>query len=137
MDTSYDSIKRVLQGRGIRPSFQRIKVYEYLHKYLGHPAVEEIYSQISCELPSLSRATVYNTLDLFLSAGLIRVISIDGIEKRFDITLHDHGHIKCERCKKIFNFAVNIDEFQIDELSGFEIFEKNVYFNGICPECRN
>ncbi|HEX7560989.1 MAG TPA: hypothetical protein VF347_02260 [Candidatus Humimicrobiaceae bacterium] len=46
-----------------------------------------------------------------------------------------HSYFKCEKCSRIFDFAVNIDDFMSDELIEFKINERNVYFKGICPEC--
>jgi len=137
MEVSTEILKDALQKKGIRPSFYRIKVLEYLHQVQGHPTVDEIFSSLSPEIPTLSKATIYNTLNSFLEVGLVRVISIDGIEKRYDITLHNHGHFRCRHCGKIFNFRIEIDNYLSDDLAQFEIHEKNVYFSGLCPNCLN
>jgi Fe2+ or Zn2+ uptake regulation protein len=47
-----------------------------------------------------------------------------------------HGHFKCESCGEIFNFRINIDDFPADDLNGFTIKERDVYFKGVCPKCR-
>jgi Fe2+ or Zn2+ uptake regulation protein len=135
MDTAIEHPKDVLQKKGLRPSFHRIKILEYLYQMRGHPTVDDIYSSLRLEIPSLSRATIYNTLDSFVEVGLIRVISIDGIEKRYDVTLYDHGHFKCERCGKIINFKVDLDQVFLEDLTDFEIHDRNIYFNGLCPDC--
>ena len=108
---------------------------EYLVKEHGHPTVDDIYAFLSPQIPSLSKATIYNTLNCFVKAGLARVIRINGEEKRYDIALHNHGHFNCERCGTIINFKIDIDSIRIDDLAQFEIRGKNVYFNGLCPNC--
>jgi len=67
---------------------------------------------------------------------LVRTVGIDGSQMRYDITLADHGHFQCEACGTIVNFAIDIERVLIDELSPFEIHEKNVYVKGFCPNCR-
>ena len=74
-------------------------------------------------------------LNLFLKSGLIRVINIEDNETRYDIITKNHGHFKCESCGKIFNFSIDFNSFKTEELSGFKIIDKNVYFKGICPKC--
>ncbi len=135
MESSIEFLKCELSKNGLRPTYQRIKVFEYLHQKQGHPTVDEIFDFLSPEIPSLSKTTIYNTLHSLVEVGLARVIQIDGIEQRYDVALHNHGHFKCERCGSITNFKIDIDRFPADELAQFEIREKNVYFNGLCPNC--
>jgi Fe2+ or Zn2+ uptake regulation protein len=134
--TPLDFLKKELLEKGVRPSIQRIKVLEYLHQVQGHPNVDEIFASLSPHFPSLSKATIYNTLNAFARAGLIRTLSMDGLEKRFDLITHDHGHFKCDHCGEIFNFKIEIASVPIEGLSEFRITEKNVYFYGLCPNCQ-
>lgn len=83
----------------------------------------------------MSKSTVYNTLTSFMEAQLVRVITIEENETRYDIITHNHGHFKCDSCGAIYDFKINIDDFTAGELSGFQIYDKNVYFKGICPKC--
>jgi len=137
METTNDFLKDELTGKGLRPSYHRLKVLAYLHDVQSHPTADEIFAFLSPQIPSLSKATIYNTLNSFVEAGLARLISIDGLEKRYDAALHNHGHFQCESCGAIFNFKINIDRFAIDDLALFEIKEKDVYFKGLCPDCRS
>jgi Fur family transcriptional regulator, peroxide stress response regulator len=130
-------LKQELINVGIRPSYHRLCVLEYLQQNINHPTVEEIFASLSQQIPTLSRMTIYNTLHRFAEAGLINVISIDGIEQRYDIQLHPHGHFKCDNCGKITNFAINIDALVTGDLQQFQIKSRNVYFNGLCPVCLN
>jgi len=136
MNDSIEILTGQLKSKGIRPSYQRVKVLEYISQIGGHPTVDEIFRALSGSIPSLSKVTIYNTLRAFVETGLLRVVDIDGTEKRYDITLANHGHFQCETCGKIYNFQVNIDQIPVDGLSQFEITQKNVYFKGICPNCR-
>ena len=135
MSIPVQHLRNELQKKGIRPSYQRIKVLEYLQEADSHPTVDEIYRALSPEIPSLSKATIYNTLHTFTEAGLARVISIDDVEMHYDSILVDHGHFKCESCGAIVNFAIDIEHIAIGGLKHFKVTEKNVYFKGLCPDC--
>lgn len=135
MKQSFEDPLNELLKRNIRPSHQRIKVLEYLIKNHGHPTVDQIFNDLQVEIPTLSKSTVYNTLNSFIEAQFTRMITIEDNETRYDIILKNHGHFKCEACGAIYDFVINIDLFASDELKGFKINDKNVYFKGICPEC--
>ncbi|MBC8587449.1 Fur family transcriptional regulator [Paratissierella segnis] len=135
MDISIKKIAHSLSAKGIKPSHQRIKIMEYLLKNRCHPTVDMIYTDLQEEIPTLSKTTVYNTLNLFTESELVRVLSIDGIESKYDINVENHGHFICESCGKLYDFPIDIDKYVIDELIDFKINEKNVYYKGICPRC--
>ena len=135
MKPSFENLSDELLKKEIRPSYQRIKVLEYLITQRCHPTVDQIFNDLVKEIPTLSKATIYNTLNLLIKAKLVRVVTIEDNETRYDIKISNHGHFKCELCGTIFDFKVNIDNFMADELSEFKINEKNVYFKGICPSC--
>lgn len=135
MNPSCKELSAELASKGIRSSFQRIKVLEYLVKNQYHPTVDQIYKDLKNEIPTLSKTTIYNTLDHFIEAGLIRVLAIEDNETRYDIVTETHGHFKCRECGSIFNFSANMDSLVAEELSGFKIIDRDVYFKGFCPKC--
>jgi Fur family peroxide stress response transcriptional regulator len=67
--------------------------------------------------------------------GLVRVITIEDKETRYDIVTENHGHFKCESCGTIFDFSIDINSLLHEDLSKFKINDKNVYFEGLCPRC--
>lgn len=130
-----DSYVNELLKRNINPSYQRVMILKYLVENQCHPTVDQIFSALRKQIPTLSKATVYNTLNAFIEAKLVRVLSIEDNETRYDIVMQTHGHFKCSSCGSIYNFAVDIDQFVSDDLRDFQITEKNVYFNGVCSTC--
>jgi Fur family transcriptional regulator, peroxide stress response regulator len=136
MDPLIETIKEQLKNKDVRPSYQRVKVLEYLYNAGGHPTVDEIFRALSPDIPSLSKVTIYNTLHTLVEAGLVRVVDIDEKEKRFDITLANHGHFQCIACGIIYNFQVDFDRISFSGLNRFEITQKNIYFKGLCPNCQ-
>lgn len=124
-----------LQGRNIAPSHQRVMILKYLVENRCHPTVDQIFNALRGSIPTLSKVTVYNTLHLFMKAKMVRIIAIEENETRYDIGMHDHGHFKCSSCGSVTDFSVDIERLVPDDLHGFQIAEKNVYFNGVCPAC--
>ncbi|NLC88532.1 MAG: transcriptional repressor [Clostridiaceae bacterium] len=135
MTDQIKNLKETLQAKNIRLSHQRLKVLEYLAQNKTHPSADEIYSALQKDLPSLSRATVYNTLHMLQEAGLVNVVSIEDSENRYEILTESHGHFQCTSCKKIFDFSLNMKEIESTDLADFEIKERDVYFRGLCPDC--
>ena len=135
MKLTFEELSAELLKRNIRPSLHRIKILEYLIHHQCHPTVEQLFKDLHKEIPTLSKSTVYNTLNLFITARLVRILTIEDNEIRYDLIMDRHGHFKCESCGTIFDFKINIDDFAADELSDFQISAKDVYFKGICPSC--
>ena len=130
-----DDIGEYLKKHGIKPSYQRIKIFEYMLEKRNHPTVDLIYRALLPEIPTLSKTTVYNTLNLFTEKGIVLLIVIEENETRYDADISDHGHFKCENCGNVYDFDFDISKMDIKGLRGFEIKEKHIYFKGLCSEC--
>ncbi len=129
---SIESIKKMLEEKGIEPSFQRIKIYQYLVEKKNHPTVNMIYKDLSKKIPTLSKTTVYNNLKLFEEKGMVVKINLYDHEVRFDADTSLHGHFKCKKCGNIYDFKIN--EI-ITDLKRVIIDEKRVIYTGICQKC--
>ena len=132
-----EKLAELLRERKIKPSYQRMKIFEYLTEMKNHPTVDMIYRDLVGEIPTLSKATVYNTLDQFKKTGLARVVTIEDNITRYDSQVSVHGHFKCENCGRIIDFPVDMESISADVLENCTITDKNVYFKGICPGCSN
>ena len=128
--------ERLIQ-KNIKPSFSRLRVMEYLMTERNHPTVDDIYRELVEEIPTLSKTTVYNTLALFEDARLVRRVATDGNEARYDAFVEDHGHFRCDSCEKIFDFSIRLEEADEEGLDSFDIRERNIYYQGLCPQCRD
>ena len=132
MNRNYASI---LQEHGVRPTPQRLAVYEYLDTHRTHPAVEAIYEALLPTYPSFSRTTIYNSLKVLMEAGLIRVVTIDPNEQHFDGNPADHGHCRCESCGRLFDFAIPPERMEDLIPDGFAVKQQDVFFTGLCRDC--
>lgn len=135
MIARFEDISNKLKKNKIRLSYQRLKVLEYLSKNHGHPTVDQIFNDLRNEVPTLSKTTIYNTLIVLCEARLVRVVTIEDNETRYDLITKSHGHFKCVLCGKIYDFNINIDSFATEDLDNFKITDKDVYFKGVCPKC--
>jgi Fur family peroxide stress response transcriptional regulator len=137
MITNMKHIKSELEQKGIKPTYQRLCILEYLHEHLVHPTVEMIYDELIDRVPTMSKTTVYNTLKLLSGKGVVNEITITGTEVRYDINCKSHHHFLCKKCGKIYDIDVSCPFVNMDhkEVSGHEIQEIHGYFKGICKEC--
>lgn len=137
MKANYENLVRELKNKKIRLSHQRLKVLEYLNENRTHPTVDEIHRDLYKEIPTLSKTTIYNTLNALVEAGMVRIVSLGNNESKYDIVREDHGHFKCESCGEIYDFEVKMESLELDELQNFKVHKKDVYFSGLCPRCLN
>lgn len=129
-------LKEELINAGIRPSVQRLAIFEYVKKSCQHPTAEVVYEALRDELGSLSLTTVYNTLKLFVDAGLISMLTIDDTFRCFDGNRSCHAHFRCNVCGKIVDLPMKKELFSLVEgLDGYEITDAQLYLKGVCPEC--
>ncbi|MCX7911127.1 MAG: transcriptional repressor [Endomicrobia bacterium] len=126
--------KEILSQKGLRPTIQRIKVYEYLLTHRTHPDVENIYKDLKKEIPTISRTTIYNTLKELVKNGLILEIPTE-YKLCFDGYTQKHSHFICEMCEKIFDLDLDL-KFKENKISGHIIKSFCVMFKGICINCQ-
>ncbi len=121
---------------GLKMTPQRLAILEYLEGNTSHPSAEEIFRYVEEKFPSMSFATVYNTLEALKERGLVRELSIEPGKKRFDPNTSPHHHFICERCHRVFDIFVDFD-FELPEeyKSQFKITSSEIVFRGICKEC--
>ena len=122
-----------------RNTIQRSLVFEAVNKLQCHATADEIYEAIVTEHPNVSRATVYRNLKLLSEIGYIRKIEIPGGADRFDHRCHDHCHVKCEKCGRVFDVDMEYItglEKSIKDDRGFTFTGYDILFRGVCPDCQ-
>ncbi len=125
-----------LRCHGICPTEQRIAVYEYLLSHRTHPTADTVYRDLVEGHPSLSRTTVYNTARALAKVGLIRIITIDTEEQRFDAGMEQHGHFRCTECSTVYDFSIDQQAACALSPAPFTAHTLEVYATGICPHCQ-
>ena len=83
---------RRLTELGIRPTSQRVRIAALLLAEPQHLSAEQILATLRASGARISKATVYNTLNLFAARGVIRQLSVDGGRAWFDSNVDAHYH---------------------------------------------
>lgn len=125
---------KYLSEYGIRPSVQRIAVMEYLLVHRTHPTAEEIFRALSPGLPTLSRTTVYNTLDLLVARGAVAHITIDPRFSRYDGDISLHGHFLCDRCGGLYDVPLGPLPTALYPKE-HRVASAQLYYRGVCARC--
>ncbi|MCP4137485.1 MAG: transcriptional repressor [bacterium] len=128
-------IESLLKEKGIKPSVHRMKILEYLLERRNHPTVDMIFQDISGDIPTLSKTTIYNTLKTFLENNVVQAITIEENEVRFDATLNYHAHFKCVQCGTVYDVDLDNKVFEMKAIKGHKILECHMNFKGICKDC--
>lgn len=127
-----NSREQLLQHE-ISPSFTRVKILEYIQDSKHHPTVDDIFSSLIDELPTLSKTTVYNVLNLFEEKNIVKSLLLDKTVTRYEMVEEEHAHFKCNVCGSVFDIPK--PEIIMPTLRGFTIEEDEVTFKGTCSDC--
>lgn len=129
--------KEKLIEQGIYPSRPRVAILKYLREHHTHPTADEIYHALRSTIPTLSPATVYNTLRLFADKGLCLSLTINEKRVCFDGMTHLHGHFFCSQCETIYDVPQEmVPVLAGDTLAcGHHVSEAHYYYKGICARC--
>jgi len=125
--------------KGLKVTPQRMEIYKTLLESQEHPSAEIIYAEIHKKLPNVSFDTVNRTLNTLTEMGAAFLVEGTGDVRRFDANLENHQHIKCVKCKKIFDFShKTFENIQVPEsIAGeFKVLRATVYIEGLCKTCQ-
>lgn len=137
--SGYPEIASAFRARGLRVTPQRSLVFRIVREMgADHPSAEAVHVRATREMPSLSLRTVYAILDELEELEAIRSIDLGTGSKRFCVNPRRHQHLVCERCGKIKDVFVPVDQVEVppDQRQGFVIARQDVVFRGVCAECR-
>lgn len=113
------SVADFLKSKGIQPSLQRVLIAKYLLEHREHPSADDIFANLHESAPTLSKATVYNTLNLFYSRNIVSIIVTEDGERHYDGFIEPHAHTVCPACGRIEDIPLNEKELEIlDAVAG-------------------
>lgn len=125
------SVVEVLEQAGIQPSAQRVAVADYVLVTEEHPSADQVWARVKERFPVLSRATVYNTLNLFVEKGLLRELVLAEGKVVFDPKLMPHHHFIDEDTQSIVDIPWEALQVKhVDALRGFDVREYQVVLRG-------
>ncbi len=122
---------QILREHGIQPSAQRVAVASYILFTDAHPTAEQAWAAVRAKLPQVSRATVYNTLNLFEEKGLLRRLVLAEGSVVYDPHTARHHHFIDEESGAIVDVPWSAVEVRhVDDLRGFDVREYQVVMRG-------
>ena len=120
-----------LQNHGIRPTAQRLAIAGYVLHTDTHPCADEVWDEVRESLPMVSRATVYNTLNLFVDHGLLDALVVTEGRIVFDPNVDPHHHFIDDDTGEIFDLPWEALEVRrVEKLEGFNVRDYQVVVRG-------
>ena len=124
-------VVELLAARGIQPSAQRIVVAQYVLFTDEHPSAEKVWARVKAGFPMISRATVYNTLNLLVERGLLRQLHLAPDSIVFDPKVEAHHHFIDEGSGRIYDVPWDkVKVCDVEHIEGFEIRDYQVVMRG-------
>lgn len=121
----------LLEQHGIKPSAQRVAVAKYVLHTLEHPSADEVWVRVKRAFPMVSRATVYNTLNLFVAKGLLREFVLTEGRLVFDANVERHHHVIDEETGKIYDLPWDaLDVSRVEQIRDFDVRDYQVVLRG-------
>lgn len=120
-----------LERAGIRPSAQRVAIAAYVLATEDHPSADEVWNRVKAAFPMVSRATVYNTLQLFREHGLVQQLVLAEGSVVFDPKVEPHHHFVDDATGAIHDIpwtALRVGK--VDELEGVDVRDYMVVVRG-------
>lgn len=133
--TEPKSIAEILTENGVRPTSQRETVYSSLLEKRDHPTADEVFARVREKAPSISLATVYNCLDVFVQHKLVRAVNFERAPTQYCANLAQHAHFHDETGRTL---DIDMPQELISELrsllpSDFNVRHIEVNFHGKAP----
>lgn len=132
-------LARKLQNEGHRLTPQRLAILDVLMANTGHPSAQEIFHELQPRFPTMSLATVYNTMSLLVEMGLVKEIKLADDGVRYDVNNEPHLNLYCRKCQSIIDMPyAPLSELHqsVRDTKGFALDDTVIELSGICSECR-
>ena len=128
-----------LKSRGWRLTAQRRAIAGTFEGHSVHLTAEDVLARARAQVPEVSQATVYNTLNELVRLGELREVDGIGRARRYDPnTVSAHHHLLCDSCDRIVDVFPEGDleaTLPSDARHGFSGLQAEVVYRGTCPDC--
>ncbi|MCR5176634.1 MAG: transcriptional repressor [Anaerovibrio sp.] len=129
----------LLRANGFKVTPQRLAVYMLLQGLEDQPTADILYRKLVEKYPTLSLATVYKTLEMYIRIGLVQRVDMGEDSCRYDANMDNHLYIRCDKCGKVMALT-DIDDSSlladVSKVSGYTIRHRQLFFYGQCSQCQ-
>lgn len=124
---------------GLAATHQRMVIFEALESMPGHPSPEDVYLRVKRRVPSVSLATVYKNIHLFIESGIFQEVSLHHGSLRVETNRMPHHHLVCRTCRSITD--IGLEELGLKKQTarladGFLVERYAVDVLGVCAACQ-
>ena len=120
-----------LREHDVQPSAQRVAVAQYVLHTDEHPTADQVWKAVQRSFPMISRATVYNTLNLFVEKKLLRELFLAEGVVVFDPKMETHHHFIDEGTGRIHDIPwEKVQVSSVESLPGYEVSDYQVVMRG-------
>lgn len=122
-----------------RQTIQRAIIEDEVRALANHPTADQVFEAVHAEHPSISKATVYRTLNKLSDEGELLRVKINNGADHFDHQTFEHYHVRCVSCGRVDDVALPVlgsIESKAQEGSDYVILGHTLQFDGICPACQ-
>ena len=131
ISVAMDTIRTRLATHDIKPTAQRVAIANIVLRSHRHPSADEVFELVKKEHAAVSRATVYNTMNLMVDKGLCKALVITEGHVVYDPNMEPHHHLIDEESGAIFDLPLEAVSVEIaDSIEGFDIQNVEVIVHG-------
>lgn len=139
ISTSERVLREALEASGQRFTEQRAAVYRYLSGTTSHPTADEVFLEVRSDLPGISLATVYKSLETLVGCGLAMKLTYSDGSARYDGRTDPHPHVRCIECGRVADVPGPIPRDDLARLrshaGGFRVTGYRLELTGYCTAC--
>lgn len=138
MHLTHEQFRELAWKHGMAATHQRKVIFDAVVASPGHYSPEQIYAVVKRRIPSVSLATIYNNLRVFVEKGLLREVTPHASTLRVDGNLESHHHLVCTRCKSVQDISGDFIHFKRlaqQAPDGFDLSQPLIEVFGLCQRC--
>jgi Fur family peroxide stress response transcriptional regulator len=140
MSTTVTALLDALHHAGHRITPQRRAICRYLATVASHPTPSEIYVGVRVLEPTISRATVYNTLNALATAGALVQIELGDEHTHYETNLTPHVNLVCRQCRQVTDYEAKAFTGKmmavLEQATNFAPSTVHVQVFGLCAACQ-